>query len=307
MIALALQSQANAIATGLCIAVAIHRRSCITRTDSRSLMLRTIRHLLEMIRFSHTLFALPFALLGGRDGLDDAAARDETTDRRPFQLATRPGHPPLHGRRPQRRDGLQPPGRSADRRRESAHENAAPAGWHSCRRQRHRCSRWLVERLFIAGTLLFLPNWLPLALSLPVLLFLLGYSYTKRFTSLAHFWLGAALDARAGLGLDRHPRRGAAGSIRPTSCRRWCSAGRCWPGSPASTSSMPARTPISTARRGCTACRRRSASSARCGWRRSATWLTLVLLALLPLALSAGAAGLDLWPGRRGGRRAAGL
>src|SRR5262245_39699967 len=26
-------------------------------------MLRTIRHLLEMIRFSHTLFALPFALL----------------------------------------------------------------------------------------------------------------------------------------------------------------------------------------------------------------------------------------------------
>src|SRR6478609_4585925 len=26
-------------------------------------MLRTIRHILEMIRFSHTLFALPFALL----------------------------------------------------------------------------------------------------------------------------------------------------------------------------------------------------------------------------------------------------
>lgn len=47
--------------------------------------------------------------------------------------------------------------------------------------------------LFIAGTLLFLPNCLPLALSLPVLLFLLGYSYTKRFTSLAHFWLGVAL------------------------------------------------------------------------------------------------------------------
>jgi len=27
-------------------------------------MLRTVRELLEMIRFSHTLFALPFALLG---------------------------------------------------------------------------------------------------------------------------------------------------------------------------------------------------------------------------------------------------
>ena len=47
--------------------------------------------------------------------------------------------------------------------------------------------------LFIASTLLFLPNRLPLYLAVPVLLFLLGYSYAKRFTSLAHFWLGAAL------------------------------------------------------------------------------------------------------------------
>ena len=47
--------------------------------------------------------------------------------------------------------------------------------------------------LFVAGTLLFLPNRLPPLLALPVLLFLLGYSYAKRFTALAHFWLGAAL------------------------------------------------------------------------------------------------------------------
>ncbi len=46
---------------------------------------------------------------------------------------------------------------------------------------------------FIAGTLLFLPNRLPLLLSVPVLLFLLAYSYTKRFTSLSHFWLGLSL------------------------------------------------------------------------------------------------------------------
>ncbi len=46
---------------------------------------------------------------------------------------------------------------------------------------------------FVASTLLFLPNRLPLYLSVPVLGFLCGYSYTKRFTSLAHFWLGAAL------------------------------------------------------------------------------------------------------------------
>jgi 4-hydroxybenzoate polyprenyltransferase len=47
--------------------------------------------------------------------------------------------------------------------------------------------------LFLIGSSLFLPNWLPLAVSPPVLVILLGYSYAKRFTSLAHFWLGLAL------------------------------------------------------------------------------------------------------------------
>lgn len=47
--------------------------------------------------------------------------------------------------------------------------------------------------VFFAGNALFLPNYLPLVLSVPVLLILLGYSYTKRFTTLAHFWLGLAL------------------------------------------------------------------------------------------------------------------
>jgi 4-hydroxybenzoate polyprenyltransferase len=46
---------------------------------------------------------------------------------------------------------------------------------------------------FIASTALFLPNRWPLILSVPVLLILCGYSLTKRFTSLAHFWLGASL------------------------------------------------------------------------------------------------------------------
>jgi 4-hydroxybenzoate polyprenyltransferase len=46
---------------------------------------------------------------------------------------------------------------------------------------------------FVASTALFLPNRLPLYCAVPVLLFLLGYSFAKRFTALAHFWLGAAL------------------------------------------------------------------------------------------------------------------
>lgn len=47
--------------------------------------------------------------------------------------------------------------------------------------------------VFVGGTVCFLPNWLPLVASIPVLCVLLGYSYAKRFTSLAHFWLGVAL------------------------------------------------------------------------------------------------------------------
>jgi 4-hydroxybenzoate polyprenyltransferase len=50
---------------------------------------------------------------------------------------------------------------------------------------------------FVASTLLFYfrgpSNPWPLYLCGPVLLFLLGYSLAKRFTSLAHFWLGVAL------------------------------------------------------------------------------------------------------------------
>jgi 4-hydroxybenzoate polyprenyltransferase len=50
---------------------------------------------------------------------------------------------------------------------------------------------------FVASTLLFYfrqpANLWPLYLCGPVLAFVLGYSLAKRFTSLAHFWLGAAL------------------------------------------------------------------------------------------------------------------
>jgi 4-hydroxybenzoate polyprenyltransferase len=50
---------------------------------------------------------------------------------------------------------------------------------------------------FIASTCLFLlrepSNKWPLVLSVPVLLFIAAYSYSKRFTVLAHFWLGASL------------------------------------------------------------------------------------------------------------------
>lgn len=46
---------------------------------------------------------------------------------------------------------------------------------------------------FLGTTAVFLPNPLPLILSVPVMGWLLGYSYAKRFTSAAHLWLGVAL------------------------------------------------------------------------------------------------------------------
>ncbi|HEX3358679.1 MAG TPA: UbiA-like polyprenyltransferase [Tepidisphaeraceae bacterium] len=49
---------------------------------------------------------------------------------------------------------------------------------------------------FIGATALFgtfYHNWLPLILSVPVLLFLGGYPFLKRFTRLCHYYLGAAL------------------------------------------------------------------------------------------------------------------
>ncbi len=46
---------------------------------------------------------------------------------------------------------------------------------------------------FVASTAVFLPNPIPLIASVPVLAFLLGYSLAKRFTSAAHLWLGVAL------------------------------------------------------------------------------------------------------------------
>ncbi|MGI9474756.1 MAG: UbiA-like polyprenyltransferase [Rubripirellula sp.] len=51
----------------------------------------------------------------------------------------------------------------------------------------------LTSVAFLASTAIFLPNVVPLVASVPVLLFLCGYSLAKRFTSAAHLWLGAAL------------------------------------------------------------------------------------------------------------------
>lgn len=150
-------------------------------------MLRRLRLLLEMIRFSHTLFALPFALLA----MVMAWAL-------PHGAAAAPWWRQLVGIlvcMVMARSAAMAFNRLADHRLDAQNPRTAgrhiPAGllsYGSVAAFAIGCSL-----LFVAGTLLFLPNRWPIYLALPVLLFLLGYSYAKRFTSLAHFWLGAAL------------------------------------------------------------------------------------------------------------------
>ncbi len=149
-----------------------------------------IHQLLEMIRFSHTLFALPFALLAA---VMAWAVNAESEPPAPFRaldlvgilvcMVTARSAAMAFNRLADRRiDAMNP-------RTEGRHLPAGILSTGSVVLFTVVCSLG-----FVGGTLLFLPgNPIPLYASVPVLLFLLAYSYTKRFTSLAHFWLGAAL------------------------------------------------------------------------------------------------------------------
>jgi 4-hydroxybenzoate polyprenyltransferase len=145
-------------------------------------MLRTLRHFLELIRFSHTIFALPFALLAAVMAWQLAPFRWQQlvgillcmVTARSFAMAAN---------------------RLADRRLDAENPRTAgrqlPAGILSVTSVGLFATASAIG--FIVSTILFLPNRLPLYLSVPVLAFLAGYSFAKRFTALAHFWLGTAL------------------------------------------------------------------------------------------------------------------
>ena len=150
-----------------------------------------LRSYLELVRFSHTIFALPFAvtaaLLAARRGIDPGLAAGPGGWLRPAagillcMVAARTAAMAFN--------------RLVDRAIDAANPRTAT-------RHLPRGALGAGEVLglvvaaaaaFVAATLLFLPNWLPLVLAIPVLAWLLGYSYAKRFTALAHLWLGAAL------------------------------------------------------------------------------------------------------------------
>ena len=144
-------------------------------------MLAAARNLLELVRFSHTVFALPFALLSAA-----LAWRDE-----PFR------GPDLAGVllcMVFARSAAMAFNRLVDRRLDADNPRTVgrhlPAGLLSVAAVRAFTAA--CSFAFVASTLLFLPNRWPLFLSVPVLLFLLGCLLYAG--SLGHEW---ALDDTA--------------------------------------------------------------------------------------------------------------
>jgi 4-hydroxybenzoate polyprenyltransferase len=150
-------------------------------------MLMGLRQILEMIRFSHTLFALPFALFSailawhGKGG---------------FQWIELGG---ILACMVLARSAAMAFNRLADQGIDAA--NPRTQGRHLPVGALTRGQVWLFTLAcsagFVAATFLFYlaepANPWPSYLAVPVLLFVGAYSYTKRFTFLAHYWLGASL------------------------------------------------------------------------------------------------------------------
>jgi 4-hydroxybenzoate polyprenyltransferase len=158
-----------------------------TEDSSRGPMLR---RLLELVRFSHTVFALPFALLAAVMAWSSNARAEPPVVFRWLDLlgivvcmATARSAAMAFNRLADRRfDALNP-------RTRMRHLPTAALTTGSVVVFTVVCSLG-----FVGGTLLFLPrNSIPLYASAPLLAFLFGYSYAKRFTVFSHFWLGAAL------------------------------------------------------------------------------------------------------------------
>ena len=152
-------------------------------------MFARLKMILEMIRFSHTLFALPFALLSAVMCWTVQDSQGEVPEFRLLDLtgivlcmvfarSTAMAFNRIVDRR-------------LDRENPRTSERHIPSGKLSL----SSVIGFTVVNALMFGlaTLFFLPNVLPVILALPVVIVLCLYSYTKRFTSLAHFYLGMSL------------------------------------------------------------------------------------------------------------------
>ena len=141
--------------------------------------LATIRTYLEMIRFSHTLFALPFALMGAVLAAGGVPSGRQLGWILVAMVGARSGAMGVNRIADRHLDAVNP--RTQDR--------ALPQGRIGLREA--------VVFVVVSFGVFLLAAWMlnPLCFALaPVaLLIVCGYSYTKRFTSLSHLVLGLSL------------------------------------------------------------------------------------------------------------------
>ncbi|MFQ3592381.1 MAG: UbiA-like polyprenyltransferase [Gemmataceae bacterium] len=148
-------------------------------------MLGTVSKFLGLIRFSHTVFALPFALTSAalawkRSGRITVV---EVVGILLCMVTARAAAMAFN--------------RLVDRHYDAA--NPRTAGRHLPSGQLSVVAVWSFTLLsalaFVSSAALFLlqNNPWPVILAVPVLLFVCAYSLTKRFTALCHFWLGVSL------------------------------------------------------------------------------------------------------------------
>lgn len=143
-----------------------------------------VQHFLELIRFSHTVFALPFAMLSAVIAWSMPGSEFRWRDMLGILVCMVTA-----------RSAAMAFNRLVDREIDSENPRTAkrhlPAGLLSVGSV--VVFTILMSLAFVAATTLFFPKQLPLLLAVPVLCFLLGYSLAKRWTSLCHYWLSAAL------------------------------------------------------------------------------------------------------------------
>ena len=142
-------------------------------------MLEKLRTFLEMIRFSHTVFALPFALMGAVLAAGGIPSRDKLLWILVAMVGARSGAMGVN----------RLADRHLDRRNPRTWDRALPQG---------RISPAEVLAFVVASFSIFLLaawmlNSLCFALAPVAILIVSGYSYTKRFTTLSHAILGFCL------------------------------------------------------------------------------------------------------------------
>ncbi|MDZ4848824.1 MAG: UbiA-like polyprenyltransferase [Pirellulaceae bacterium] len=157
-----------------------------SRTDG---LKSTLRDYLELIRFSHTIFALPFAILVS---VWAWILLHRESDRFSFPWTSLLG---ILVCMVAARSFAMGVNRLVDAKIDALNPRTASRHLPSGRLSTQGVLLFVIgcAIVFVAGTTLFFPNTLPIGLAVPLLIFLAGYSFAKRFTVLVHFWLGTAL------------------------------------------------------------------------------------------------------------------